>query len=487
MNKSFPLFTPRYGLSGMVHVFAAALACGCHFSIGQFGNKSDPAAGQSSFQISDHMRGAPIPTGPKQPKEADFQKLYNAWLQRTVVTKFPADKDPKGAKFVKEAATWISLNPWLPPPHELTMEAEQMDMVTQTDAAVPLFAGIIEPASPARVVAFSKALELVTSSHYPKFIWFMAASNLGKAHYDYQADFSTVRADDEAALKYLAEAFEDDSFLQGEGPALRWRIASAPSYESFAQRNALKINEIVDHSTKLEPWIKEFIEGYDFVREAWAKRGDGWAKTVTGSGWNAFADNLALARVQLTKSWQDNPHDPGAATAMITVAMGENEEKDTMRTWFDRAVAADMDYNLAYDKYSWGLRPRWLGSANEMTAFGRECAATNRYDTLVPYERVQVALDIADDNEDNGKSMMVPDTANELLAVLDRYLGQPDPVVTAQYAHTLAAILNHGLGRMDAVNAHLRAINYEPSNNAFLKTMDDLPALVQQAKGANGQ
>jgi len=62
---------------------------------------------------------------------------------------------------------------------------------------------------------------------------------------------------------------------------------------------------------------------------------------------------------------------------MIAVAMaGEAEPSETPRVWFDRAVAAQFDYYEAYSSLLWSLRPRWLGSHEEMYDFGLECLAT---------------------------------------------------------------------------------------------------------------
>ena len=85
---------------------------------------------------------------------------------------------------------------------------------------------------------------------------------------------------------------------------------------------------------------------------------------------------------------------------MITVAMGGYAAPgETERLWFDRAVAAQMDWPQAYSHLMWSIRPRWGGSHEQMFEFGIECAQTERFDTDVPYYFIKALLDIDNDQE----------------------------------------------------------------------------------------
>ena len=55
-----------------------------------------------------------------------------------------------------------------------------------------------------------------------------------------------------------------------------------------------------------------------------------------------------------------------------------------MRLWFDRTVAAQLDYPSAWSNLRWGLRPRWYGDLEAMLAFGKTALNTRRFDTDVP-------------------------------------------------------------------------------------------------------
>ena len=137
-----------------------------------------------------------------------------------------------------------------------------------------------------------------------------------------------------------------------------------------------------------------------FSRHGLEKRGTGYADTVTEEGWKGFKENSTKAAEFFTKAWEIDPKLPYAAAAMIEVAMS-GDDKLSSRDWFDRAVAAQMDYKLAYNHYLWSIRPRWGGSHKKMYQFGLECLATKRFDTAVPEKFIQVCLDI--DSELGGK------------------------------------------------------------------------------------
>lgn len=154
-----------------------------------------------------------------------------------------------------------------------------------------------------------------------------------------------------------------------------------------------------------DAWLLNMIEGRYHIDAAWTARGHGYADTVTEEGWAGFARHLEQARACFTKAWELEPTYPEAAAEMITVAMGEPAGKgQSLRTWFDRAVTAQFDYQPAYTKYLWAIWPRWHGSHAKMLAFGRECAATRRYDTRVPYVLIDCVEAIAEEVGESGGS-----------------------------------------------------------------------------------
>ena len=431
--------------------------------------------------VSPHMHGAPLPSGADAASEKDFRKVYLAWLNRAIVLNFPAAKDPKGAAYLAASVQYLSRNQQIEAPAALQAQERSFDLQTVNDPGLLLMIGIIEPPSARHIAALDKALSLFPGSTYPKFLWFMASANAGKAESDMHANADELKARDDVSLKYLDAGLRDGSFLPGEMSALRWRF-DAGSVEDLFSRNGQQVADIFESSPNADPWVKDYVAGVNFVKAAWDSRGADWAKSVTPQGWHGFAQNLSFARTHLVKSWNENPHDPAAAAEMIKVCMGESEATDTMRSWFDHSVAADFDYMRAYGQLTWGLRPRWLGNFAEMDAFGRECAATGRYDTCVPDEQVAVVLDICDDTDVHGAPLENPHYSGEVLTVLNKYFEQPNPELDIIYSHTVAAIAAHKAGRMDEAKRHLAAISYKPYASRFLMGLDDIPGLVTQTQ-----
>jgi len=97
-----------------------------------------------------------------------------------------------------------------------------------------------------------------------------------------------------------------------------------------------------------------------------------------------FFSELNLARDHLKHAWELEPKYPEPATAMITVAMGDPRPDETPRTWFDRAIASQIDYYSAYDSYSYSLTPKWGGSDERRFNFAVECLDSGPLGYLYP-------------------------------------------------------------------------------------------------------
>lgn len=430
---------------------------------------------------STHMQGAPLPSAPGAPCDRDFQKLYAAWFNRVIYSHYPVASDPKGAAFLKAELTFLSEDHSYGSTPDLVAQARSFDVQSVTEPALLMGIGMIEPDMTKSLAALDKALTLLPASQYPKFVWFIAAANAGRDASLMNCPAAERKTRDTLSLNYLAQGLADDSFRPDEMPVLRWRL-DMRSTTNLMDRHFNGVVNTVQASPKVDPWLKEYMEGVRYVSAAWVARGSGWADTVSQQGWRDFAADLALARTHLVHSWQLNPHDPAAAAEMITVCMGESEETDTMRTWFDRAVAADFDFMQAYYSICWGLRPRWLGNFAEMRAFGEECAATNRYDTMVPEQLVEIAIATSVDSDNHSEPFQDPQLGGQVLDILDKYLWTPEPLIEPQYYHTLAAIVADKLGRPEEVRIHLAAINFQPDTDDYLSGLDNLQALVKQAQ-----
>ncbi len=157
--------------------------------------------------------------------------------------------------------------------------------------------------------------------------------------------------------------------------------------------DAVAIHEACSKVPQADPWIIHMLAGQAYVSRAWHHRGGGWAYTVTPEGWKLFAENLEKAAEEFAEALKLHPECPEAAAQMIAVAMA-GESKQSPQDWFDKVVAAQLDYLPAYGQMRWALRPRWGGSHEELYAFGCRAADTRRYDTMVPFELALALNDI---------------------------------------------------------------------------------------------
>ena len=220
---------------------------------------------------------------------------------------------------------------------------------------------------------------------YPPFVQLWAAKKIWS---------NTDKADEkkkhylDAMITAAGQTLRNGTYRKGERDILLEHFAELLDEVPGADGDRL-LKTILD-TPKLDPLVREFVLGKRHSMQAWEARGGGWASTVTEKGWAGFREHLAKAEQHLTTAWKMDPKSHHAPELMIRVTRGS-------RTWFDRAVAARFDYELAYYRRRWFLYPRWGGSYDAMYAFGLECMETNRYDTQTPYELMAVLRDIAID------------------------------------------------------------------------------------------
>jgi tetratricopeptide (TPR) repeat protein len=124
----------------------------------------------------------------------------------------------------------------------------------------------------------------------------------------------------------------------------------------------------------LDPWLAAMLSGTLEM---------GLAAQYGGPGPDPQA-----ARAHYLAAWKVCPENPEAAVSLMRMA-GHGEPGDTPRAWFDRAIAAQFDWEPAYTQMIQQLANQ--GGPEKMHAFGLECLKTGRFDTDVP-ERYLIAL-----------------------------------------------------------------------------------------------
>jgi hypothetical protein len=264
------------------------------------------------------------------------------------------------------------------------------------------------------------------------------------------------------AGRWLNECFADGSFRPEDQPEVAEIFLHRWGY-NFFYRARQSIYPIPQTAGPKFEWLARVFEGEFHIMEAWKARGGGYANTVTEDGWKTFASELAAARKSLTRAWNLQPGLPIAPTRMIYVAMGDTGAEE-MRLWFDRALAAQIDYQPAWDSMRWGMRPRWHGSHEAMLALGKTAIRTRRFDTDVPRKFIDVLNDLDSDMElPFGQHLFArPDVWPELVTLYEGYIAEPSQEKNRTWWRSAYMAVAYLARKYDVARQQLEATNWEP-------------------------
>lgn len=224
-------------------------------------------------------------------------------------------------------------------------------------------------------------------------------------------------------------------------------VAERLIYEKFRSdmegSTTVYSREICDkiNASNASVWLKGCITGYFHVKEAWNRRGDGWASEVNDAGWKGFASELSLAHECFNAAYKSDPSRPEPASEMICVVAASHDfpnESESM--WFDRATKAQFDYAEAYVTRRWFLRPRWGGSHEEMLKLASSWVDTGRFDTRVPEMYLWTLDDICADRSEYETIWQEPEVLARVEQLKEGYLAQKDPyfnTILSRIAHIL--------------------------------------------------
>lgn len=211
----------------------------------------------------------------------------------------------------------------------------------------------------------------------------------------------------------------------------------------------------VKASASVPEWSKLMIAGTRHDREGWEARGGGFAGTVSDKDWHEFGVHLDAARESLEAAWKLRPDTPEAAALMIEVAKVGHGGADSARVWFERAIAAQFDHRPAYHSFRGSLLPRWGGSVEEMNEFGIECAACERYDTLVPYEAFNTLYSLCTNSENFVSTYTSGPLPTLVREVLQRYIEESLGGDDEGWFRSLLTFLEYRTGNWAAARAQL--------------------------------
>ncbi|HUG69715.1 MAG TPA: hypothetical protein VMM76_18330 [Pirellulaceae bacterium] len=242
----------------------------------------------------------------------------------------------------------------------------------------------------------------------------------------------------------LARATHDESLMETHFPVFLERLVPWVKREADVQEHRRFVFDLVFSLTNefltlhykeailraladqgdIDGWFMDAFTGVVQINIAWLHRTSQGADAVTPAGWQSFAKHLEIANDRLHRAWEAQPDYPEAATHMISIAMAGHDAEST-RTWFDRAVAAEMDCPQAYPALTNAMLPRWGGSHRIISRFGLECLATGRFDTLVPVQLYTQIRQIEEDSANSDRYWRNPKVYAKLREMFEGYRNAP--------------------------------------------------------------
>jgi NAD-dependent dihydropyrimidine dehydrogenase PreA subunit len=238
---------------------------------------------------------------------------------------------------------------------------------------------------------------------------------------------------------------------------------------------------VIDAVSKIEgadPWLVKMYEARFYVDLAWEKRTGNVAAQVNPQQGDAFNENLRKAVDCLKEAQRLHPEFPESAALMVQIAMADQEiAGGTPRHWADAAITCQLDYAPACSALLWALRPRWGGSVEEMLSYGLECAATKRFDTIVPWFCMDAIRDVVDEVGVEKTPLARDDVFQQVAQMLKGYANAQDvPLQRDWYlTYLLGLMWDQGRYREAAEVLGSAPIKIDPSG---LTTAGSMPAEV---------
>lgn len=327
--------------------------------------------------------GAPIPQPATAHTEKEFTERMNSWRCRAYLESFqqaakgkPWEKD--GQEFVLDTVAEFHARDTGQPPKRWQILADRGNALLNAgcnDCVVRYLTTrcrhLLDSNQQTELSDLQKILgDTERDPNYRKAFAFMVAAHIRDALPN-ASDF------DQKILDVMGQAYEEGSY-GGDNDAIF--IRQLGEYIDM-DKSSGQAEKLVASLGSLSNWARKTILGRVENSRAWQMR----------TNQATFREGLDRAETLLTEAWRERPDQPFAAAVMIAIAMESQAPRQTIRTWFDRAVSAQFDLRQAYYLYEMALQPAWGGSYDEMIEFGLACAGTKRSETDVPGRFVDIA------------------------------------------------------------------------------------------------
>jgi uncharacterized protein DUF4034 len=190
-------------------------------------------------------------------------------------------------------------------------------------------------------------------------------------------------------------------FVQHDYASLEKEIAAARATKARLQGGIWKVDMFYDavghaipappnfatvdwdaHLAEVKKWIAAYPESAaahitladTYTNYAWEARGNGYADTVSNSGWKNFEQRIQFAEAALLEAAKLKEKCPYWYEAMQSVALAQGWDREQAKALFDEATAFEpTDYHY-YRQYANYLTPKWYGDEGETQKFAEESA-----------------------------------------------------------------------------------------------------------------
>jgi hypothetical protein len=306
----------------------------------------------------------------------NFEKQRGEWLKRRLIPAIDREldgtlEDPKKRTLVETMiGTWAGTEiSQMQKDYSYSEFGKRVTDLVSPGANAPVFqafAGFIALTGHKREdapVRWRMTLDRLDPAKAPGMAGLMAAGELLRGGF--------IKPDEpglnEKILSFEESAMRADQWDEGDVHFLvNFLITFCPDF--LIKPRAERMLELV-RASKLPEWAKLTLVGRCELKIA-----ETYRRSEPG-----FEQHLEKARETLTEAWKLRPDRPEAATEMLQVTYGSPAPRgEAMRLWFDRAIAAQCDYEPAYELMRASFHPRWGGTPVELAAFALTCAEADR-------------------------------------------------------------------------------------------------------------
>jgi hypothetical protein len=172
-----------------------------------------------------------------------------------------------------------------------------------------------------------------------------------------------------------------------------------------------------------------------YINYADHARGQGYANTVSDTGWKLHAERNALAASTLIEAARLKEKCPFWYEVMQHVALGQGWDKSSARELFEQAVAFEPSYYHFYREYTYYLLPKWYGAPGEAEDFAAEVSkrVSGPEGKFIYFEIASLITCQCDSNDSHMEKLSWP-TIKEGYAALGQLYGL-SPLKTNRFAH----------------------------------------------------